>query len=154
PGVSHGAPQNFDRVADGSPSTTTGRHAARRCDSTHGSRAESSRSLVQSTTARFCLLDERTPAPPSAATVEREEQRSGGRGMGQTEARRRPTRAIAVVALAATVAAGLLAAPGAAVAVADVVQGGAAVACPDTYRDRYEPGDEVEMVGYTGGCLP
>jgi hypothetical protein len=26
--------------------------------------------------------------------------------------------------------------------------------CPDTFLDRYEPGDEVDMLGYTEGCIP
>ncbi|HEY7069307.1 MAG TPA: hypothetical protein VH479_04295 [Acidimicrobiales bacterium] len=32
--------------------------------------------------------------------------------------------------------------------------GAAPGACPQPVLDRYDPGDEVTIVGYTGGCLP
>jgi hypothetical protein len=55
------------------------------------------------------------------------------------------------VALAAA-----LAGPAAAAAAGPGATAGTAAvrACPETFLDRYDPGDEVTMLGYTEGCIP
>jgi hypothetical protein len=46
------------------------------------------------------------------------------------------------------------AAPAALAAPAAPAGSRAVAGCPATYLDRYEPGDEIDMLGHTRGCIP